>query len=48
MFERLENTFEIEKFDRSGHIVFGLSVCPSVHLSVCLSAKTFTLALGFE
>jgi hypothetical protein len=27
-----------------GHIVFGLSVC----LSVCLSAKTLTLAISFE
>ena len=27
-----------------GHIVFGLFV----HLSVCLSAKTFTLAISFD
>ena len=31
-----------------GHIVFGLSVSPSVCLSVCLSAKTLTFAIAFE
>ena len=30
------------------HIVFGLSVCPFVHMFVCLSAESFTLAIAFE
>ena len=31
-----------------GHIVFSLSVCPSVFLSVCLPSVTFTLAIPFD
>ena len=30
------------------HMVFGPSVCPCVLLSVCLSSKTFTLAISFD
>ena len=31
-----------------GHVVFGPSICPRVHLSVCLSAKTLTFAKPFK
>ena len=31
-----------------GHIVFGLSICLFLHLSICLSTKTSTLAIAFE
>ena len=31
-----------------GHMVFGLFVCQYVRLSVCSTAKTFTLAISFD